>query len=124
MIIVAMVGTFFQRKGVAFGYTPLQFAVSSNDRRIFKLIHSFCSVASEIILRYKNKIQPNNSNQNKNQNNTDHSSSSSNGYINNNSVIKQRRSDHDTASMTSFSKNNPISDFGPAAISKTDENGK
>ena len=115
------IGTFFQRKvfsrGVAFGSTPLQFAVSSNDREIFKLVYSFCSVASETIL-------PNNSNQNKNQNNNDHSSSSSNGYINNNSVIKQHKSDHDTASMTSVSKNNPISDFGPATIFKTDENGK
>jgi len=116
------IGTFFQRKvfsrGVAFGSTPLQFAVSSNDREIFKLVYSF--VASETILRYQNKNQPNNSNQN----NNDHSSSSSNGYINNNSVIKQRRSDHDTALMTSVSKNNPISDFGPAAIFKADENGK
>jgi len=115
------IGTFFQRKffsrGVAFGSTPLQFAVSSNDREIFKLVYSFCSVASETIL-------PNNSNQNKNQNNNDHISSSSNGYINNNSVIKQLRSDHDTASMTSVSKSNPISDFGPATIFKTDENGK
>jgi hypothetical protein len=109
------IGTFFQRKvfsrGVAFGSTPLQFAVSSNDREIFKLVYSFCSVASETNL-------PNNSNQNKNQSNNDHSSSSSNGYMNNNSVI------HDTASMTSGSKNNPISDFGPATIFKTDENGK
>lgn len=111
------IGTFFQRKifsrGVAFGSTPLQFAVSSNDREIFKLVYSFCSVASETIL-------PNNSNQN----NNDNSSSSSNGYTNNNSVTKQRKSDHDTASMTSVSKNNPISDFGPATIFKTDENGK
>ncbi len=111
------IGTFFQRKffsrGVAFGSTPLQFAVSSNDREIFKLVYSFCSVASETIL-------PNNSNQN----NNDHSSSSSNGYINNNSVIKQHKSDHDTASMTSDSKSNPITDFGPATIFKTDENGK
>ena len=111
------IGTFFQRKifsrGVAFGSTPLQFAVSSNDREIFKLVYSFCSVASETIL-------PNQKSNNQNDNN----SSSSGGYTNNNTLAKQRRSEHDTASMTSVSKSNPISDFGPATIFKTDENGK
>jgi len=109
------IGTFFQQKvyskGVSFGSTTLQFAVSSNDREIFKLVYSFCSVANETM------IPPTANNDDKNNNN------------NNNNFVglkntKGRKNDHDTASMTSVGKNNSISDFGPATIFKTDENGK
>jgi len=96
------IGTFFQQKvyskGVSFGSTTLQFAVSSNDREIFKLVYSFCSVANETIIH--------------------------NDYNNDDKNTKGRKNDHDMTSLTSVGKNNSISDFGPATIFKTDENGK
>ena len=88
----------------------MQFAVSCNDREIFKLVYSFCSVATETITN----IESNNNNNSILSGSSKNRNSQQGGYKN----------DHDTASMTSISKHNPISDFGPATIFKTDENGK